>query len=134
MVVPVEISRILIRENEDLHIVELREVDGDRVLPITIGLYEAVAIERRIMGKPPIRPQTHELLESVIEGLGAEIDRIIISDLRDGMFFARLILVRDGETYDIDSRPSDAMALGVARETPIFVEEHVLDDVDPDAD
>jgi bifunctional DNase/RNase len=124
-----EVARILIRETNDTHVVELREQNGSRVFPIVIGLNEAAAIERRIMGQTPPRPQTHELLAEVIRRLGATLDRIIISDLRDGTFYARLILTRDDETLDIDSRPSDAIALGVATEVPIYAEDRVLDEV-----
>ena len=129
MAVRMELARILIRETNDTHVVELREQDGDRVFPIVIGLTEAAAIERRLMGQPPPRPQTHELLATVIETLGWKIERIVINDLRDHTFYARLILSNGDETLDIDSRPSDAIALGVATEVPIYVEEHVLDDV-----
>lgn len=124
-----ELSRILIRETDDTHIVELREIDGERVFPIVIGLNEAAAIERRLMGQKPPRPQTHELLAQVIKELGASVERVIISDLRNHTFFARLILRRNGQELDIDSRPSDAIALGVATEVPIFVAEHVLEEV-----
>ncbi len=129
MPVPMELSRILIRETDDTHIVELREIDGERVFPIVIGLNEAAAIERRLMGQKPPRPQTHELLAQVIKELGASVERVIISDLRNHTFFARLILRRNGQELDIDSRPSDAIALGVATEVPIFVAEHVLEEV-----
>lgn len=129
MAVRMELSRILIRENVDAHVVELREVDGERVFPIVIGLNEAAAINRRLMGEVPPRPQTHELLASIIVELGWRIDRILISDLRDHTFFARLILARNGETKDIDSRPSDAIALGIASDVPIYVEDHVLEEV-----
>ena len=129
MSVRMEVARILIRETNDTHVVELREQNGSRVFPIVIGLNEAAAIERRIMGQTPPRPQTHELLAEVIRRLGATLDRIIISDLRDGTFYARLILTRDDETLDIDSRPSDAIALGVATEVPIYAEDRVLDEV-----
>ncbi len=127
--VRMELSRILIRETNDTHVVELREVEGSRVFPIVIGLHEAAAIERRLMGQQPPRPQTHELLDQVIAALGARLERIVINDLKDHTFFARLVLRRGQETYDIDSRPSDAIALGVAGEVPIFVEDHVLDEV-----
>lgn len=129
MAVLMELARILIRETNDTHVVELRESDGERILPIMIGIQEAVAIERRLMGQKPPRPQTHELLGSIIEHLGAMADRVVISDLRDHTFFARLILKRDGQQFDIDSRPSDAIALGVATNVPIYVEEHVLEEV-----
>jgi len=129
MPVRMELSRILIREEHESHIVELREVDGERIFPIAIGPTEALAIERRLMEKQPPRPMTHELLATVIEQLGARIDRIYINDLKDHTFYARLILTKGDDTIDIDSRPSDAIALGIATNIPIFVAEHVLDDV-----
>lgn len=139
MSIRMELARILIRETDDTHIVELRERDGERVFPIVIGLNEAAAIERRLMGQKPPRPQTHELLANVIEQLGYRLDRVVINDLRhdsfgNGTFYARLHLKKSGangtsSTVDIDSRPSDAIALGVANDTPIFVEEHVLEEV-----
>lgn len=126
-----ELARILIRETDDTHIVELREQDGDRIFPIVIGLNEAAAIERRLMGQQPPRPQTHELLANIITELGCQLDRVVISDLQNHTFYARLYLKRGEETVDIDSRPSDAIALGVATDVPIFVEERVLDEVCP---
>ena len=129
MAVKMELARVLIRETQDSHVVELREIEGHRVFPIVIGLYEAAAIERRVMGQKPPRPQTHDLLASVIESLGAHLDRILITDLQDGTFFAQLVLVRDEHEIVIDSRPSDALALGAALDTPIFVAEKVLDDI-----
>ena len=129
MAVRVELARILIRETEDSHIVELKEADGERCFPIVIGLHEAAAIERRLMDKKPPRPQTHELLANLIESLGATVEKVLISDIRDHTFFARLHLRRDGKMIDIDSRPSDAIALGVAMDVPFFVEEHVLEEV-----
>lgn len=128
MAVKMELSRILIRETDDMHIVELREVDGERVFPIVIGLTEAAAIERRLMGQKPPRPLTHELMASVIQGLNAEMEKILICDLKKSTFFARIFLRHDGELIDIDSRPSDAIALGVANDVPIFVAESVLDE------
>jgi hypothetical protein len=131
MAIRMELARILIRETNDTHVVELREQDGERIFPIVIGLNEAAAIERRLMGQSPPRPQTHELLASIIESLGWELDHILINDLRDHTFFARLFLKRNGsgEVVEIDSRPSDAIALGVATDVPIFVEDHVLEEV-----
>ncbi len=127
--VRMELARILIRENNDAHIVELREAEGARIFPIVIGLNEAMAIERRLMGQKPPRPYTHELLASVIEALGARLERIVIHKLENTIFFARLVLKRDGQNIDLDSRPSDAIALGVATEVPIFVAEQVLQEV-----
>jgi len=131
-VIRMELSRILIRETDDTHIVELREADGERVFPIVIGLNEAAAIERRLMGQEPPRPQTHELLANVIGELGYQLERVVISDLQNHTFYARLYLGNGDQVVDIDSRPSDAIALGVATDVPIFVEEHVLEEVCPD--
>lgn len=133
MAIRMELARILIRETDDTHVVELREADGDRIFPIVIGFNEAFAIERRLMGQIPPRPQTHELLANVIEELGYSLDHVVINDLRNHTFFARLMLRNsEGEMKDIDSRPSDALAIGVATEAPIYVEDHVLDEVCPE--
>ncbi len=134
MAVHMELSRILIRENLPSHIIELREVDGDRRFPIMIGPYEVAAINRRLRGEELARPQTHELLASIIEHLGGKIDRVIVNDLihdehGEGTFYARLIINQNGHQLSIDSRPSDAIALGIATEVPIYVEEKVLDAV-----
>ena len=130
MSIRMELARILIRETEDTHIVELREAEGQRVFPIVIGLNEAGAIERRLLGQEPPRPQTHELLADVIEKVGFKLDKVVINDLRDHTFFAQVHLSNGDRRVEIDSRPSDAIALGVAGNTPIFVEERVLDEVD----
>ncbi|MEC9373617.1 MAG: bifunctional nuclease family protein [Planctomycetota bacterium] len=129
MAVEMELSRILIRELNDYQLIELREMDGDRAFPIVIGLPEAQAIERRLQGKEIKRPQTHDLLANVLESLGARLLSITITDLSDHTFYATLDVQRgDGETLHIDSRPSDAIALGVAGGVPIYVEEHVLEE------
>ncbi|MEM6459981.1 MAG: bifunctional nuclease family protein [Planctomycetota bacterium] len=137
MPVQMELSRILISETEDTHVLELREVDpiepGEpRKFPIIIGFNEAAAIERRLMGQIPPRPQTHELLADVIDRLGFRLQEVVVNDLSDHTFFARLHLQSQSDPADlrqIDSRPSDAIALGVATEVPIFVAESVLDEV-----
>lgn len=131
MAVRMELSRILIRELNELQIIELREVEGGegaRTFPIVIGLPEAQAIERRVKGISVKRPQTHDLMANLIKELGGELVSITISDLSDHTFFATLD-VRDtsGELLHVDSRPSDAIALGVAGDVPIFVAEHVLE-------
>ena len=129
MAIHMELARVLIRETDDTHVVELREVDGDRVFPIVIGFHEAAAIERRLMEQLPPRPQAHELLASVIEQLGGTVEQVLINDLKDHTFFARLKVRQGDKLHDIDSRPSDAIALGVTTDVPIYVEEHVLDEV-----
>lgn len=127
MAVQMELSRILITETQDYQLIELREIDGERKFPIVIGIYEAAAIERRLKNIPLKRPQTHELLANTIEELGGTLERIVINDLREHTFFAQLVVSIDGRTVEIDSRPSDAIAIGIATEVPIFVEEHVLE-------
>jgi len=128
MAVQMELSRILIRELNDYQLIELHEIDGDRSFPIVIGLPEAQAIERRLKGIDIKRPQTHELLASVIEHLDGELVSITINDLAEHTFFATLDIRNGaGEMIHVDSRPSDAIALGVARDAPIYVEEHVLE-------
>src|SRR5438034_4871019 len=107
----------------------LKEVDGERTFPIVIGSGEAMAIDRRLKGIPTPRPLTHDLLANVIEQLGGSIDRIEINDLENHTFFARIYIKQNGELLEIDSRPSDAIALGVATTVPIYVAEHVLDEV-----
>lgn len=136
MAVLMELSRILIRENSQLHIIELREADGDRKFPIQIGIYEAAAIERRLSGRKIERPQTHELLASVIEHLGGAVEHVLVNDLvqneAGGTFLARLYIRQNGQLIDVDSRPSDAIALGIGLEVPIYVEDHVLEKMEQD--
>ncbi len=129
MSVQMELHKIIISELQDQQIIVLKEVDGDRNFPIVIGSGEAYAIDRRLKGVIHPRPMTHDLLASVIEQLGGAIDRIEINNLQDHTFFARIHIRRDGEVVKIDSRPSDAIALGVATSIPIYVAEHVLDEV-----
>ena len=132
MTVRMELSRIFIREMTDMQIIELTEVDGDRTFPIVIGLPEAFAIERRLKGIEIPRPQTHDLLASVIDHLGGTLKEIVVNDLVDGTFYAKLIIEQDGQEIEVDSRPSDAIALGVAENVPIYVAEQVLDQTEAD--
>lgn len=126
MLVPVNISRLLIREMADSQFVTLQEIEGTRSFPIAIGLNEAFAIERRMNGTVPPRPQTHDLLDSILSSMGAELVRIEIHDLDAGTFHARLVLEHEGRSISVDSRPSDALALGVASDTPVYVAEAVI--------
>ncbi len=127
MAVHMELSRIFIREMLDMQIIELTEIGGERTFPIVIGLNEAFAIERRLKGIEIPRPQTHELLASIIGHLGGELKSIVINDLSDRTFYAKIIIEQDGREIEVDSRPSDAIALGVAENVPIYVAEHVLE-------
>ena len=129
MSIQMELQRIIISEMQDRQIIVLKEVDGERTFPIVIGSAEAYAIDRRLKGIPAPRPLTHDLLANVIEELGGEIDRIEIHNLEDAIFFARIVIRQNGQMIEVDSRPSDAIALGVATMVPIYVAEHVLDQV-----
>jgi hypothetical protein len=138
MLVHMELSRILIRELNDFQVIELREVreaaDGGeplgepRSFPIVIGLPEAQAIERRLKGVTIKRPQTHDLLANIVEALGASLESISITELAEHTYFATLDMRNAaGELLHIDSRPSDAIALGIAQEVPIYVDDAVIE-------
>ncbi|MBL8745970.1 MAG: bifunctional nuclease family protein [Phycisphaerae bacterium] len=134
MPVQMELSRILIRETNDYQIIELRELNGERTFPIVIGLPEAQAIERRLRGIEIKRPQTHELLANLIQAFGGELQSITIHNLEDHTFFASLDIKKaDGTLMNVDSRPSDAIALGIAKSVPIYVAEHVLEGAQSEA-
>ena len=124
-----DLARIIITETGDSQIIVLRERGGDRHFPILIGISEALAIERRLKGIQTARPLTHDLMASIIDELDADLEKIVICDLRDHTFYAKLIVRRNGDLREIDSRPSDAIALGVTNETPIYVEEEILQQV-----
>lgn len=108
-------------------VVILREKESDRYLPIWIGPAEADAIAVRLQDVSVARPLTHDLLRSMIEQLGGRVAYIVVNDLSNDTFFARIVLDVNGETMEVDSRPSDAIALAVRVEVPIFAEEEVLD-------
>jgi bifunctional DNase/RNase len=105
----------------------LKEVDGKRRLPIIIGAFEAQAIALEIEGIKPPRPLTHDLLKQLTDSLGATVLEIIIDELRDNTFFAKIILEVSGFSQEIDARPSDAIALAVRAQSPIYVSEIVMD-------
>jgi uncharacterized protein len=131
MPVPMELSRIIISEINDQQVIYLREIDGERTFPILIGIFEATSIDRRVKGFPSPRPLTHDLIVSVVENMGGELQDVIISELKDHTYFAKLRVRHDGELIEIDSRPSDAIAVAVTCDPvlPIFVNEDVLNDV-----
>lgn len=107
----------------------LREREGSRFLPIWIGTNEATAIALALEGVEPQRPMTHDLLKLVTESLGATIDRVVVTDLREGTFFADLVMTRDGaDDVTISSRPSDAIALATRTSAPVFAARSVLDE------
>lgn len=126
MPIQMELRRIIISELDTHQIVILKEVEGERNFPIVIGIFEATSIDRRVRGEISPRPLTHDLIISVIEQLGGEIQDIVISDLREHTYFAKLRVRKDGELTEVDCRPSDAIAVAVASRVPIYVEESVL--------
>ena len=109
-------------------VVVLREVDGDRYLPIWIGPFEADSMTIELQGVPMARPLTHDLLKSILEELGAEVQYVVVNDLRDDTFYARIVLEVSEVRHEIDSRPSDAIALAVRVKAPIYVAPHVMDE------
>ena len=126
------LSRIIISEISDNQVIYLKEVEGDRQFPILIGIFEATSIDRRVKAKTtPPRPLTHDLIVNIAEALGAHVESVVISDLQDQTYFAHLRLKRGEEIIEIDSRPSDAIAVAVTFQPPlpIFVTEEVLDKV-----
>jgi bifunctional DNase/RNase len=107
-------------------IVLLRERDGERYLPIWIGAMEATAIAFALQGIVTARPMTHDLLKNVLEEVGVRVEKIVITELREGTFYATILLQQNGSSYEVSSRPSDAIALAVRVNVPIFANEEVL--------
>ncbi|HVC97225.1 MAG TPA: bifunctional nuclease family protein [Pirellulales bacterium] len=131
MPVQMELSRIIISEINEQQVIYLKEVDGERSFPILIGIFEAHSIDRRVKGQTAPRPLTHDLLVSVVENLGAELQSVVISELKEHTYYARLRVKHEGELIEIDARPSDAIAVAVtcSPPLPIYVSEDVLNDV-----
>jgi bifunctional DNase/RNase len=129
--IEMQLARIVIRETSDQQSVHLKEKDGDRQFPIVIGMFEAWAIDRRVRERKTPRPMTHDLMASLVQLLGAKLDRVVISDLKNNTFYAKLHLSRGGAgaPIEVDARPSDAIALAVHLDAPIFVEESVIETV-----
>jgi bifunctional DNase/RNase len=131
MPVHMELSRIIISEINDQQVIYLKEVDGDRTFPILIGIFEATSIDRRVKQYHSPRPLTHDLLVSTVESLGATLQDVVISELKEHTYYAKLRVRQDGELIEIDARPSDAIAVAVTcdPQLPIYVSEEVLNDV-----
>jgi bifunctional DNase/RNase len=118
-------------------IVLLKEREGERYLPIWIGAAEAAAIALSIQGVVTPRPMTHDLMKNILEEMAVQVSEIVITELRDGTFFAVINMQRNGTAFEISSRPSDAIALAVRLSTPIFASEEVLNEASiliPDGD
>lgn len=127
MLIPVELFQIVITDGLETQAIVLRETNGSRSLPIFISVIEARAIERKIKEIQVPRPLTHDLIFDVIEKLGGSVARVVINDLREETYFAFIEIKQNGELYQIDSRPSDAVAVAVRSRAPLFVEEKVLE-------
>ena len=124
-----DLMRIIINEHSEQHIIFLKEVDGDRMFPIVIGIFEASSIDRRVKNQQSQRPLTHDLLRGTIELIRCELQDIYISVLRDNTYSAKLRIRHEGEIVEIDSRPSDAIALAVTVDVPIYVAEDIIEEV-----
>lgn len=126
--VEVEIDSIRVSLMSQQRIVILKEMDSERFLPIWIGPYEAEAITLSLQDVEVQRPLTHDLLRNVLNQLGAEVLRVNITELRDEVFYAHIVIQVNGSEMQIDSRPSDALALAVRVHVPVFVSEEVMDE------
>jgi len=126
----VELSRIIIDEEKKEQVIVLREKKGGRLLPIVVGVGEAAAIKMKLSGFVPPRPLTHDLMSSIINGMGAVLEKVVIDNLVDGTFYAKLHLKNNESIFKvIDARPSDSIALALRTASPIFVEEQVFSKV-----
>ena len=127
MLLELEIESIRVRQETQQRALVLRVKDSNLFLPIFVGHFEVEAIRLKLMDIEVQRPMTHDLLDSIIDNLGAFVDRIIVSELKQDTFYAKIIVNSDVETFEIDARPSDAIALAVRTGSPIFAEEAVLE-------
>ena len=126
MEVEMKIRGLMMDPVTSMPIVILKDVGSNNVLPIWVGIYEANAIALEIEKVQTPRPMTHDLLKNVLFGLNVNVQKVVVSDLREDTFYALIWVERNGERMSIDSRPSDALALALRVDCPIFVEENVL--------
>ena len=126
--IPLELVGVRIELPTNQPIVLLREVGGDRYLPIWIGAVEATAIAFALEGVEPQRPLTHDLLKELTDGLGAKVERVVVNDLREGIYYADLVLAVNGNEVVVSARPSDAIALAARTEALLFATSEVLDE------
>ncbi len=126
MELEVKIRGLMMDPVTNMPVVVLKETQGNGVLPIWVGVYEANAIALEIEKVQTPRPMTHDLLKNVLNGLNVHVQKVVVSDLREDTFYALIWMERDGETISMDSRPSDALALALRLDCPIFVEDQVL--------
>ena len=126
MELEVKIRGLMMDPVTNMPVVVLKETQGSGILPIWVGIYEANAIALEIEKVQTPRPMTHDLLKNVLNGLNVRVQKVVVSDLREDTFYALIWMERDGETISMDSRPSDALALALRLDCPIFVEDQVL--------
>jgi bifunctional DNase/RNase len=126
MEVEMRIRGLMLDPTTNMPIIVLKDVNSDSVLPIWVGVFEANAIALEIEKVAPPRPMTHDLLKNAISGLGATVERVVVTELRNDTFYAAIWASRNGEPIMIDARPSDAIALAMRMDAPIYVEEEVL--------
>ena len=127
MQIEMTIKGLMVDPITNMPIVILRDKEGQKVLPIWVGVFEANAIALQIENVTPQRPMTHDLLNNVIHDLKADIQKIVVSDLKENTFYALIYVSIGGEVTAIDARPSDAIALALRARAPIFVEDKVID-------
>ncbi len=127
MAIEMQIKGLMIDPVSNMPIIILKYSDGEAVLPIWVGIFEANAIAMQLEKITSPRPMTHDLLRNVIQGLDVAVERVEITDLRENTFYAQIHLRRNGESLSIDARPSDAMALALRAQAPIFVNQQVLE-------
>ncbi len=127
MLIEVKIGALIMDPNSNTPIVVLKGVESEKILPIWVGAFEANAIALEIEKIVPQRPMTHDLLRNFIIELGFEVKRIVITDLKDNTFYAQIEIAKDDEIPFFDARPSDAIALALRSDCPIFVEEEVFE-------
>ncbi|HXX20817.1 MAG TPA: bifunctional nuclease family protein [Candidatus Acidoferrum sp.] len=126
MELEVKIRGLMMDPVTNMPVVVLKETQGPGVLPIWVGVYEANAIALEIEKVQTPRPMTHDLLKNVLNGLNVHVQKVVVSDLREDTFYALIWMERDGQLISMDSRPSDALALALRLDCPIFVEDQVL--------
>ncbi len=126
MEIEVKIRGLMMDPVTNMPIVILKDANGDSILPIWVGVYEANAIALEIEKVQTPRPMTHDLMKNVLVGLQAQVRKVVVTELKEDTFYALIWLERNGSTITIDSRPSDALALALRTDAPIFVEEDVL--------
>src|SRR5260221_3148090 len=131
MQIEMTLKGLMVDPITNMPIVILRDRDGQKVLPIWVGIFEANAIALQIENIPTPRPMTHDLLRNVIEDLKASVQKIVVCDLQENTFYALIYLSMNGDTLAVDARPSDAIALALRTRAPIFVEETVIDNAKP---